>query len=29
MFYVSDIMEKARDSYKSHLQDTVYESLTK
>jgi Ala-tRNA(Pro) deacylase len=29
MFFVSDIMEKAPDSYKSYLQETVYESLTK
>ena len=29
MFFVSDIMEKAPDSYKSHLQETIYESLTK
>jgi len=29
MFFVSDIMKKAPDSYKSHLQETVYESLTK
>lgn len=29
MFFVSDIMEKAPDSYKSPLQKMVYESLTK
>ncbi|MCM3729449.1 hypothetical protein M3226_28070 [Neobacillus cucumis] len=29
MFFVSDIMKKAPDSYISHLQETVYESLTK
>jgi Ala-tRNA(Pro) deacylase len=29
MFFVSDIMEKAPDSYKSPLQELVYESLTK
>ncbi len=29
MFFVSNIMEKAPDSYKSPLQEMVYESLTK
>ncbi|MBT2601106.1 prolyl-tRNA synthetase associated domain-containing protein [Oceanobacillus sp. ISL-73] len=29
MFFVSDIMEKAPDTYKSPLQEMVYESLTK
>jgi len=29
MFFVSEIMVKAPDSYKSHLQAMVYESLTK
>lgn len=29
MFFVSDIMEKAPDSYKSPLQEMVYDSLTK
>ena len=29
MFFVSDIMEKAPDSYKSPLQERVYESLAK
>ncbi|MDR6999721.1 hypothetical protein [Neobacillus niacini] len=29
MFFVSGTMETAPDSYKSHLQETVYELLTK
>jgi Ala-tRNA(Pro) deacylase len=29
MFFVGYIMEKAPDSYKSYLQEAVYESLTK
>ena len=29
MFFVSDNMKKAPDTYYSHLQETVYESLTK
>ncbi|MFS0777557.1 hypothetical protein ABC255_16335 [Neobacillus sp. 3P2-tot-E-2] len=29
MLFVKNIMEKAPDSYKSDLQETIYESLTK
>ncbi len=29
MFFASEIMEKAPDSYKSHLQEMVYESFIK